>query len=55
MAILILGLVLIVWGFGLARQQRVQLWAAPRGMLHLTSLLTLISFIRLAAALHADV
>jgi uncharacterized membrane protein len=46
----IVGLVLIVWGFGLARQQPVQLWAPPRGMRHLASLLTLISFILLAAA-----
>jgi uncharacterized membrane protein len=44
------GLVLIVWGFGLARQQPVQLWMPPRGMRHLASLLTLIAFILLAAA-----
>ena len=44
------GLVLIVWGFGLARQQPVQLWAPPVGMRHLASLLTLIAFVLLAAA-----
>lgn len=46
----IVGFVLIVWGFGLARQQPVQLWLPPRGMRHLASLLTLIAFILLAAA-----
>ncbi|MDI1340254.1 NnrU family protein [Polaromonas sp.] len=45
----IAGFVLIVWGFGLARQQPVQLWLPPRGMRHLASLLTLISFVLLAA------
>ncbi|HYW55526.1 MAG TPA: NnrU family protein [Polaromonas sp.] len=46
----IIGFVLIVWGFSLARQQPVQLWMPPRGMRHLASLLTLISFVLLAAA-----
>ncbi|MDP2817454.1 MAG: NnrU family protein [Polaromonas sp.] len=45
----IAGFVLIVWGFGLARQQPVQLWMPPRGMRHLASLLTLIAFVLLAA------
>lgn len=45
----IVGFVLIVWGFGLARQQPVQLWLPPRGMRHLASLLTLVAFILLAA------
>jgi uncharacterized membrane protein len=44
------GLALIVWGFGLARQQPVPLWMPPVGMRHLASLLTLISFVLLAAA-----
>ena len=46
----LLGLALIVWGFGLARQQPVQLWSPPLAMRHLASLLTLISFVLLAAA-----
>ena len=46
----LLGLGLIVWGFGLARQQPVQLWSSPVAMRHLASLLTLISFVLLAAA-----
>ena len=46
----LLGFGLIVYGFGLARQQPVQLWSPPVGMRHLASLLTLISFVLLAAA-----
>ncbi|MFI5447796.1 NnrU family protein [Polaromonas sp. UC242_47] len=45
----ILGFVLIVWGFSLARQQPLQLWMPPRGMRHLAALLTLIAFVLLAA------
>ena len=45
----IIGFVLIVWGFSLARQQPVQLWMPPRGMRHLVALLTLIAFVLLAA------
>ena len=48
-ALSIAGFMLIVWGFGLARQQPVQLWMPPRGMRHLASLLTLIAFVLLAA------
>ncbi len=46
----LLGLGLLVWGFGLARQQPVQLWSPPLAMRHLASLLTLASFVLLAAA-----
>ena len=46
----LLGLALLVWGFGLARQQPVQLWNPPLALRHLASLLTLISFVLLAAA-----
>ncbi|WP_395058819.1 NnrU family protein [Polaromonas sp.] len=45
----IIGFVLIVWGFSLARQQPVQLWTPPRGMRHLAALLTLMAFVLLAA------
>jgi len=45
----IIGFVLIVWGFSLARQQPVQLWMPPRGMRHLAALLTLVAFVLLAA------
>ena len=46
----LLGFALIVWGFGLARQQPVQLWSPPVAMRHLASLLTLVSFVLLVAA-----
>lgn len=46
----LLGLALIVWGYGLARQQPVLLWSPPLGMKHLNSLFTLAAFILLAAA-----
>ena len=44
------GLVLIVWGYGLARQDPVVLWAPPVAMRHAASLLTLAALILLAAA-----
>ena len=46
----IVGFGLIVWGFGLARQQPVQWWSPPLAMRHLAALLTLIAFVLLAAA-----
>lgn len=46
----ILGFALIVWGFSVARQAPVQLWSPPVAMRHVAALLTLISFILLAAA-----
>lgn len=45
-----LGLGLIVWGFGIARQAPVVLWQPPAGMRHAAGLLTLLAFILLAAA-----
>lgn len=44
------GLVLIVWGYGQARQDPTVLWAAPLWTRHLASLLVLAAFILLAAA-----
>jgi uncharacterized membrane protein len=47
----IAGFVLLVWGYGLARQQPVMLWGAPPvAMRHVASLLTLASFVLLVAA-----
>lgn len=46
----LLGLGLIVWGFGVARETPTMLWMPPRGMRHAAALLTLISFVLLAAA-----
>jgi uncharacterized membrane protein len=44
------GLALIVWGYGAAREAPVVLWNPPAGMRHLAGLLTLVAFILLAAA-----
>jgi uncharacterized membrane protein len=49
-ALSLVGFVLIVWGFGLAREAPTMLWSPPRGMRHLAALLTLIAFILLAAS-----
>ena len=46
----IAGFVLILWGYGHARQLPGLLWEAPRGMRDVTSLLMLISFVLLVAA-----
>jgi len=46
----LLGLVLIVWGYGLARQDPLVLWNPPMGMRHAASLLTLLAFVLLVAA-----
>ena len=46
----IAGFALIIWGFGLARQQPEILWTPPVAMRHAAALLTLIAFILLAAA-----
>lgn len=46
----IAGFVLLVWGYGLARQQPVVLWTPPRGMNHLAALLMVVSFVLLVAA-----
>ncbi|MDO9092344.1 MAG: NnrU family protein [Rubrivivax sp.] len=46
----LLGLVLIVWGYGLARQQPVLLWVPPVWTRHLAALLTLPAFVMLAAS-----
>jgi len=44
------GFVLLVWGYGQARQQPVVLWTTPVALRHLAGPLTLIAFILLAAA-----
>lgn len=46
----IAGFVLIVWGFGLARQQPVVLYVPPMGLRHLNALFTLLAFVLVAAA-----
>ena len=44
------GFGLIVWGFGVARETPVLLWAPPLALRHAASLLTVVAFILLAAA-----
>ena len=46
----IAGFVLVVWGYGLARQQPVVLWVPPVWTRHLAALLTVPAFVMLAAA-----
>ena len=46
----LLGFGLILWGYGLARQQPVLLWSPPAGMRHLAALLMLASFVLLGHA-----
>ena len=45
----IAGLALLVWGYGVARQQPVQLWSPPVGLRHAAALLTWLAFVLLAA------
>lgn len=46
----IAGFALIVWGYGLSREHPVDLWQPPVWTRHLASLVTLASFVLLAAA-----
>jgi uncharacterized membrane protein len=46
----LVGFGLVVWGFGVARETPVQLWAPPVALRHLALLLTLVAFVFLAAA-----
>ena len=45
----IAGFGLIIWGFGLARQQPEVLWVAPAAMRHAAALLMLVAFVLLVA------
>ena len=45
----VVGFVLLVWGYALARQEPVPLWIPSIGLRHAASLLTVFSFILLAA------
>jgi uncharacterized membrane protein len=46
----LIGFALLVWGYGVARQQPVVLWGTPTWLRHVAALLTLVSFVLLAAA-----
>jgi uncharacterized membrane protein len=43
----IVGFVLIVWGYGLARLDPVVLWVSPEGLKHVALLLNLVAFVLL--------
>ncbi|MEO6625208.1 MAG: NnrU family protein, partial [Burkholderiaceae bacterium] len=46
----LVGFVLMIWGFGMARAQPVQWWSPPQALRHLAILLTVLSFVLLVAA-----
>ena len=46
----LIGLVLLCWGFGVARQQPVSLYAPALALRHLNALFTLLAFVLVAAA-----
>ena len=48
-AVALAGFALIVWGYGLARQQPLVLWTPPTAMRHVAALLTLPAFVLLVA------
>jgi uncharacterized membrane protein len=50
----IVGFGLIVWGYGLARQQPVVLWVPPVAMRHVAALLMLFAIVMLVAAYVPD-
>ena len=45
----LVGLAMLVWGYGVARQTPVPLWTPVVGLRHLASLLTLLAFVLMAA------
>lgn len=53
-AVSLVGFVLLVWGYGLARQQPVVLWEPPAALRHLGALLVLPAFVMLAASKGPD-
>lgn len=46
----LVGFVLIVWGYGVARRTPTVLWVPPPGARHLTALLVAIAFVLIVAA-----
>jgi uncharacterized membrane protein len=49
-ALSIVGLLLVIWGYGMARTHSVVLWTAPAAMRHVAALLAIVAFILVAAA-----
>lgn len=50
----VLGIVLVVWGFGVVRQMPIQLWSPPFGLRHVAAVINLVAFVLLAAAYVPD-
>lgn len=46
----LVGFVLIVWGYGIARRTPTLLWMPPTGVRHLTALLVAVAFVLIVAA-----
>ena len=46
----LVGLVLIIWGFGMARETPTLLWLPPNAMRHVAALLNVLAFVLLVAA-----
>lgn len=46
----LLGIVLVAWGYGIARMEPVVLWNPPLWTRHLASVLVLVAFVLIAAA-----
>jgi uncharacterized membrane protein len=49
-AVSLIALILIIWGYGAARQEPVVLWSAPAWTRHAAALLSVIGFVLIAAA-----
>jgi uncharacterized membrane protein len=49
-AVSLVALILIIWGYGAARQEPVVLWSAPAWTRHAAALLSVIGFVLIAAA-----
>ena len=49
-AISLVALILIIWGYGAARQDPIALWSAPAWTRHAAALLSVIGFVLIAAA-----
>jgi len=49
-ALSLLGFVLIIWGFGMAREVPTVLWTPPHGMRHGAALFNVLAFVLLMAA-----
>nr|WP_274600845.1 NnrU family protein [Ectothiorhodospira shaposhnikovii] len=49
-AVSLVGFILIIWGYGMARMAPIVVWYPPAWLTHVTALLSLLAFIIMAAA-----